>query len=115
MIRATSLTVGGTGYESMNIAGQVDPANNTKFFAVDIFRNNLSVEEQATYDACVNLLSTHCNVDVINTIAKLDIGRVTSQDLLDGKSEVDFNTLPTADQDILRDFLNLVVSKEAEL
>jgi hypothetical protein len=110
-VRATTTTaIDTTGIENMQIAGDSDGQGNF-FFAV-LYYDELTAAEKTTYDSAVNLFALDGNTEVINTMSDLDIDRMTSQPSNFEASEVvDFATLSATDQEKLRDFLALAVSK----
>lgn len=106
MIIGASNTTTTAGVETMFVSGNATPEI---FVAVSIFRNELTVEQQLIYDNAIALVADTYYNEIINTIAVLDIVRMTSTVLTDGQDVIDFNLLSEADKDIFRDFLALII------
>lgn len=77
---------------------------------VHLYREELTPEQQATYDAAVGLVGDFNRNVINNTTSFMDIARMTSTVLQEGKEVKDFLTDFTAqEQDQLRAFLALVI------
>lgn len=80
-------------------------------FVVHIFREELSTEDQTTYDNAVALVGDNYENEILNTTSFMEISRMTSTPLLEGKDTKDFLTDYTESQkDDLRAFLTMVIS-----
>jgi hypothetical protein len=110
MVRATTTQATNPNIEQMFIAGDSDGLGN--IFNSILRYEDLTPSEQTTYTNAVNLFALDGTTYVTNTNAELDISRMTSL-VVDPELEqtVDFATMSPADQQTLRDFLALAVSK----
>lgn len=106
MIIGASITSTNAGVETMFVSGNATPEI---FVAVSIFREELTVEDQLIYDNAISLVAPKYYNQIINTIAVLEINRITSTILADGEDVIDFELLSEADKNIFRDFLALVI------
>jgi hypothetical protein len=110
MVRGTSATTNIANIEQMNISGDSDGQGN--IFGSILYFDELTPSEQTTYTNAVNLFALDGTTYVLNTNAELDVTRITSQ-VVDPELEqtLDFATMSPAEQQTLRDFLALAVSK----
>lgn len=111
MIRGTSITTDQPNIEQMLVSGE-EVAGSGQNFICNLFREDLTVAEQAIYDDAIALVADTYYTEINNTTSALDISRVTSTVLADGTDVIDFQSLSVADQDKLRAFLALVIAKK---
>jgi len=110
MVRATSTTTNIANVEQMFIAGDSDGQGN--IFGSILYFEELTPSEQTTYTNAVNLFALDGTTYLLNTNSELDVSRMTSQ-IVDPEATqtLDFLLMSPADQQTLRDFLALAVSK----
>jgi len=106
MINVNSTTSDIPNLETIYVAGKATPEI---FISVSVFREELTVEQQAVYDAAVAVIAANNYNQITNTIAELDISRVTSLVLTEGTAVQDFDAMILADQDSLRALLALLI------
>ena len=110
MIKAISKTTDVPDVEMMNVIGKIDPLD-TDQICVTIDYDDLTVLEQADYDAAVAVLNNVYQNTIINTDADLTIDRVTSATLLVTPEELDWDVMSEPDKDKLRALLAIIVAK----
>lgn len=111
MIRGISVTTDQPNIEQMFISGE-EVGGSGEFFTCNIYREELTPEEQSVYDAGVSVVNDNYYNIINNTVASLTINRITSTVLVEGEDVLDFEALPLEDQDKLRALLALIISKK---
>ena len=106
MINATSTTSDLPNLETMYVVGQATPEI---FISLSVFRDELTVEQQDVYDTAIAVAAANNYNQITNTVAELEISRITSLVLTEGTVVQDFATMDVADQDKLRDLLALFI------
>lgn len=106
MINANSTTSDLPNLETMYVVGQATPEI---FISVSVFRDELTIEQQAVYDDAISVVADYNYNQIINTIAELDISRITSIVLTEGTDIQDFDAMSLVDQDKLRALLALLI------
>lgn len=112
MITGISATTEVPNIEHMSVLCQEVEGEGPKFL-VHLFREELTTEEQAIYDAAINLVGDFYRNKILNTTSFMEVSRMTSTVLQEGEEVKDFLVDYTAqEQDELRDFLAMVISKK---
>jgi len=111
MIKGISVSSPEPNIEQMYIFGE-EVGGSGESFTCNLFREDLTTEEQTAYDDGLSVVSNNYGNVIDNTTAYLEISRVTSATLLVGESTQDFATMDLADQDKLRGLLALIISKK---
>lgn len=94
-------------FEQLSVTGTSAPE---VLVSCIIVRADLSVDDQVTYDEAMDLFTPDCFTEITNTIADLSIDRITSEVLVEGTENLDFDSLTEVDKDKLRALLAIFVA-----
>ena len=111
MIKGISVQTPEPNVEQMFVFGE-EVGGSEEHFTCNLFREDLTPEEQTVYDDAISVVANNHRNTINNTIAELEISRVTSSNLLVGEGVQDFDAMSEADKDKLRGLLALIVTKK---
>jgi len=110
MIKGVSLHTPSSGVEEMFVSGSIDGSFVTDI-RVHLVYADLNASERIIYDDALSLLGDNYLNNIINTVARLDINRVTSTSLVEGLDTSDFEAFSEPEKDKLSALLNLFIEK----